>query len=108
MSQTAEIVLALAVLVGVYALTRKVHAWRIRRTYLGILRDLEEHRAVDAASAVGLPYAKASLFKLGLRDDRPKVLQHLVAAQVVGLTPDGKYYLRRQSAAADLSPSPGQ
>jgi hypothetical protein len=101
MSETGRIIILLAVLIIVYILTRKYHVWRIKRTYVFILRDLESKGALDEQTAVDLPYAKASLIGMGTRDYRPKALEYLVAANMVEMTESGKYYLRQQRAAPD-------
>ena len=96
MSETTEIIIGLLVLIGVYMLTRRVNAWRIKRAFVGIIKDLERQKAFEASSAVKLPYAKAAFFRLGTRDFRPKALEYLVASEIVGVTENGKYYLKRR------------
>jgi len=98
MSETVRIILLLAVLVLVYILTRKYHLWRIKRTYAFIMSDLASKGALDGETAVNLPYAKSSLLSMGTRDYRPKALEYLVAANIVGMTENGRYYLRQQDA----------
>lgn len=101
MAETVRITILLAVLILVYILTRKYHLWRIKRTYTFILRDLESKGAVDGETAVDLPYAKTSLIGMGTRDYRPRALQYLVAADIVGTTESGRYYLKQEHAAVD-------
>jgi len=48
---------------------------------------------VNPASAVDLPYASKSLFRMGSRDYRPKALEHLAMKQIIGITATGRYYL---------------
>lgn len=98
MSETAQIIFLLCLLIIVYILTRKVHVWRIRRAYIFIVKDLEAKKAFDQSSAVGLPYAKQKMFKLGTRDFRPKTLEFMVANNIVGITSSGDYYLKRRDA----------
>ncbi len=95
MSETVQIIIGLILLVGVYILTQAVVGWRIRRTSKNILRDLDHKKAFDPAAAVELPYAKRNIFKIGLRDFRPKALEALVQAGLVGMTA-GKYYLKKR------------
>lgn len=96
MSETVQIIVALVALIAVYMLTRKVNAWRIKRAYFRIIKDLEEKGALSPSSAIALPYARASIFRVGVRDFRPKALQFLVAGGIVGTTEAGKYYLKKK------------
>jgi hypothetical protein len=96
MSETVQIIIGLILLVGVYIFTQAVVGWRIRRTSRNILRDLDFKKAFDPATAIELPYAKRNIFKIGLRDFRPKAVASLVQADVVGMTAAGKYYLKRR------------
>lgn len=94
MSETSRIILLLCILIAVYVLTRKVQVWRIKRTYNLIIRDLEQRGAVDPLSAVELPYTKVSMFRMSMRDYRPKALQYLISSGIVGVTESGKHYLK--------------
>ena len=48
------------------------------------------------AAAIELPYAKRNIFRIGLRDFRPKAVEALVQANLVGMTAAGKYYLKKR------------
>jgi hypothetical protein len=98
MSEIGIIVIGICVLAAVYALSRKVNAWRIKNTYLEIIQDLQTREALTPSSAVRLPYAKAGLFRIGLRDFRPKALEYLVLGGIVGMTEEGAYYLEEGKA----------
>jgi len=89
-----QIIFAICVLIAVYMLTRKVNAWRIKRAYLRIIKDLEKKEAFTPSSATALPYAKDTMFRVGVRDFRPKALQFLIASNIVGVTEAGTYYLK--------------
>ena len=93
MSETTELILGIAALIAVVTLTRRYHAWRIRRAYIFIIDDLKNKGAVSAPSAVDLPYAKRNLLKLGLRQHHPQALDHLIMQNIVAKTEDGHYYL---------------
>jgi hypothetical protein len=99
MSETGQIMIAACFLVIVYLLTRKYHAWKLKRTYFFILEDLQARKALDPSSAADLPYATSSLLRFGTRDYRPMAIQHLVYNNVVGLTQDKKYYLAKKDAS---------
>ncbi len=93
MNETVEIIVGIGVLVAVYILTRHFHSWRYSRAYVFIMDDLKKKDAVNPASAVELPYASKSLFRIGSRDYRPKALEHLAMTQAIGITATGRYYL---------------
>ena len=95
-NETMQIVLGICVLVAVYILTRQFHAWRFGRTYRSIINDLKSKGALNPDAAVHLPYAKKSMLRVGMRDYRPKALEHLAMKQIVGMTEDGRYYLIRK------------
>jgi len=94
MDERVQIALVVAGLLCALWVSRKVAMWRIKRTYLMIMSDLERKGAVDAESAVVLPYAKKSIFRAGIKDYRPRALEYLVSYNLVGMTSDGKYYLK--------------
>ena len=96
MSENMQIVVGVIVLIGVYLLTRRFHAWRMRQAYTTVLKDLEQREAFDPSSAVDLPYAKSGIFRMGARDYRPKAVQYLTQTGVTVTTADGKYYLRER------------
>ena len=94
MSETGRTIFAICILIMVYILTRKFHAWRMRQTYLSIVKDLEQKGAVDPSSAIELPYAKKSIFRIGMRDYRPKAIEYMIANNIIGMRDSGKYYLK--------------
>jgi hypothetical protein len=96
MSESGQIIIAICVLIAVYMLTRKVNAWRVKRAYMRIIKDLENREAFDETSAIALPYVNQSIFRVGVRDFRPKALQFLVTSDIVGVTQAGKYYLKKK------------
>lgn len=96
MSETGRIILLIFILVIVYILTRKVHAWKIKRAYIYIIKDLEQQEAVDPSSAVELPYAKIGVFRFGMRDYRPKAIEYLIVSNIIGRTENGRYYLKNR------------
>jgi hypothetical protein len=59
-----------------------------------IIRDLQEKKAFDPASAVKLPYAKSPTIHIGLRDYRPRALDVLMKQDVVRMMEGDVYYLR--------------
>jgi len=93
MSETAEIILGIFVLLAIITLTRKYHTWRVKRGCILIVEALKAQGAFDAKSAMDLPYAQRSLLKMGVRDHRSMALNHLVVDNIVGVSEGGKYYL---------------
>jgi len=97
-SETGQIIIGICVLIGVYILTRRYHAWRMARVYALIIKDLEQREAVDPSTAVELPYSRRNMFRIGTRDYRPKVLEYMTINNIVGMTADGKYYLKHRKS----------
>ena len=96
MSETVQIVIGILLLVGVYIFTQMVVGFRIKRAARGIVRDLDFKKACSAESAIELPYAKSNLFRIGLRDFRPKAIDALIQGEIVGRTAAGKFYLKKR------------
>jgi hypothetical protein len=96
MSETAQIIIGILLLVGVYILTQAVVGYRIKRAARGIVRDLDFKNAYSPESAIELPYAKTNFFRIGLRDFRPKAVAALVQGGVLAQTPSGKYFLTKR------------
>ena len=94
MDERLQMALVIGGLLCVLWVSRKVTMWRIKRTYLMIMSDLERKGAVDAETAVVLPYAKESILRVGMKDYRPRALEYLVSNNIVGITSEGKYYLK--------------
>ena len=104
MSESTQIIVGVILLIGVYLLTRKFHAWQMRRAYTTVLKDLEQREAFDPSSAVELPYAKVGIFRMGTRDYRPKAIQYMTQTTGVAvMTADGKYYLRERKGNSPFS-----
>jgi hypothetical protein len=102
MSETVQIIIGIILLVGVYILTQMVVGWRIKRAARGVVRDLDFKKAYAPESAIELPYAKSNLFRIGLRDFRPKSVAALVQAGVVAQTAAGKYFLKKRPQELNL------
>jgi hypothetical protein len=92
-SDLIQIVVGIVFLIAAFLLSRLIVVWQMRRAAAFIMKDLEGKRALDQESAVTLPYSKGELFKLGIRDYRPKALEFMVTQGVVGITADNKYFL---------------
>ena len=93
MSETTELLLGIAALIVVIAVTRKYHAWRFKRAYIFIIDDLKNKGAYSAHAAVELPYTKRNMLRMGMRQHHPQALDHLIMENIVGKSEDGRYYL---------------
>ena len=96
MSETVQIVIGILLLVGVYILTQAVVGYRIKRAARGVVRDLDFKKAYSAETAIELPYAKSNLFRIGLRDFRPKAVAALAQGRIITQTATGKYFLTKR------------
>jgi hypothetical protein len=96
MPESLQILLGILFLIAVYVLTRFGEAWRIRRASLFIIRDLEKRKAFDPEGAAELLYAKKDLFRMGMRDFKPRALESLVHDGILGKTESGRYYLKKR------------
>jgi hypothetical protein len=99
MSDASQIVFALGILAVFFLLSKKVYAYRINRACIAIIEDLKQQDALDSSTAVELPYAKSNLMKtvlqMKMKDFRPKAIEHLMTHNIVGMTGNGHYYLKK-------------
>ena len=93
MSETVQIIMGIGIMLAVIVLTRRYHAWKIKKAYLSIIEDLKAKGALDLMSAVDLPYGRRKILRIGLKDHRPTALKSLVLDKIIGVSEDGKYYL---------------
>jgi hypothetical protein len=91
--EVVQILIGIVFLIAAFLLSRIIVVWQMRRAAAFIMKDLEAKRALDQESAVTLPYGKAEMFKLGIRDYRPKALEYMVTQGAVGITADNRYFL---------------
>lgn len=102
MTPAVQILIAAVFLVGAFILSQIIVSRRVRAAGTRILTELLERRALDAFSAVDLSYAKLQLLPKGLRDLRPKALNDLIQADIVGKTPAGKIFLKKHPDELNL------
>ena len=93
MSEAVKIVIMILLTIGAFILSRYIAGWQMNKAAKFIVRDLKEKKAFDAESAVALPYCKSRMFRLGLRDYRPRVMEQLVRHDVVRMLEGEKFYL---------------
>jgi hypothetical protein len=91
-----ELIIGIPILILVIALTRRYHAWQIRRAQRRVVDDLKEQGALSPEAAVELPYVRRPMMGMGLRDHRKMALQQLTMEEIVGMTPEGRFYLMRK------------
>lgn len=94
MSEYIQMFIVICILFLVVMLTRRFHAWKLKRAYFSIVKDIKAKKAFDPKTAVDLPYARRPMFRVGLRDLRPLALEHLLQDDIVAVTDDGEYYLK--------------
>jgi hypothetical protein len=93
MSEAVKIVIMILLTIGAFILSRYIAGWQMNKAAKFIIRDLKDKKALDAESAVVLPYCKSRMFRLGLRDYRPRVIEQLVRHDVVRMVEGEKFYL---------------
>ena len=96
MSDKIQLLWGIVALIVVIFLTRRYHAWRLKKAYLFIINDLKKKGAYSAHSAVKLPYAEKNILRIGLRQHHPQVLNQLILENIVARTEDKRYYLTQQ------------
>lgn len=96
MTTTIQILMGVVFFIGAFILSQIIVGRRLRTTGARILKELSEQKALDITSAVNLAYAKANYLPKGLRDLRPRSLNDLIQGDIVGKTPEGKFYLKKQ------------
>jgi hypothetical protein len=99
MSDKIELMWGIVALIIVIFLTRRYHAWRLKKAYLFIINDLKSKGAYSAHSAVKLPYAEKNILRMGLRQHHPQVLDQLILENIVAKTEDKRYYLTQQDSS---------
>jgi len=93
MSETVKIVFMVLLTLGAFIVSRLIAGWQMNKAGEFIIRDLKKKKAFDAESAVELPYCKSRMFRLGLRDYRPRAMEQLVKHDAVRMLAGEKYYL---------------
>jgi hypothetical protein len=95
MIEAVQIILAIIIVVLVFIVAKKIQGMKINRAFRIIINDLKQQGALNPSSAVTLPYASPVLFRIGLRDYRPRAINYLVQSGIVGMTENGQFYLKR-------------
>jgi hypothetical protein len=95
MTETVQIILVIIILVLVFIMAKRLQGIKINRAFKIIISDLKDQKAFDPSSAVTLPYASPVLFRIGLRDYRPRAITYLVQSGIVGMTEQGRFYLKQ-------------
>ena len=93
MTDTAQIILALIILVLAFIGAKKIQGMKINRAVRVVINDLKQQGALDPSTAVPLPYATRAFFQIGLRDYRPKAVFYLVQYGIIGMTDNKQFYL---------------
>lgn len=93
MPETVKIILMVLLTIGAFIFSRFMAGWQMNKAGQSIIRDLEKKKAFDPESAVELPYCKNKMFRLGLKDYRPRAMKQLIMHDVVRSLEGEKYYL---------------
>lgn len=101
MSDAVSVAMWIGILLAVYILTRKIGVWRAVSAGKSIIAELKQRGALDPASAVELPDARRNMLRPGMRSFRPEGLRMLLIDDIVGMTPDERYYLKNDPSQAD-------
>ena len=104
MSEVFQIVLGIILLIFFFLLAKSVQSIKIRRACQMIIHDLKQQGALEPSSAVTLPYATSSFFRIGLRDYRPKAVNSLLMSGIIGTTEEAKFYLKQDINTLQTSP----
>ena len=99
MPESMQIIIGIFAVLVVYLLAMLGTGWWTKQVSLAIMKELEDRGAINAATAVDLPYDKINYFKVGYRDYRPKALEMLILSEIVCKTFHGRYYLNKEKAA---------
>ena len=99
MPESMQIIIGILSVLIVYILVMLGTGWWTKRICLTIIKELDDQGALNASTAVALPYDKVNNFKIGYRDYRPKALESLVLSEVVCKTFNGQYYLNKEKLA---------
>jgi hypothetical protein len=97
MPESMQPILAILIVIVFYGLTRMAVAWRYRYIANAVVNDLKQKGALDEEQAADLPYAKLQWYQFGLRNYRGKTLEGLLSHGIIGVTGDGRYYLRQRA-----------
>jgi hypothetical protein len=96
MPESMQIIIGIFAVLVVYLLAMLGTGWWTKQISLAIMKELEDRGAINATTAVDLPYDKINYFKVGYRDYRPKALEMLILSEVVCKTFQGGYYLNKE------------
>ena len=95
MVENIRLILLILLLLGVFVLSKKFQGWRVQKACSYVVNDLIQKGALNPNSAADLPYAKVSLYHIGLRDYRHKAVEYMMLGNIIGLSDEGKYYLKK-------------
>jgi len=96
MNEAVQIIGGILLVIVVFVLSNKFQGWKVGKAFRFIVQDLRNQGATDSESSVHLPYATKSIFKMGLKDYRPKTLNYMVMEGIVSGTPDGRFFLNEE------------
>ena len=102
MNETVQMIVFFIIMLLLLFYARKFRAKKMIQARDFIINDLRSKGALSADSAVELNYAHRSFLRIGLRDDRPRVLRQMIQYGIVVLIENNRFFLN-ESAIESLS-----
>ena len=94
-----QIILLVAVFAAIVILFLYMGGLAVQKTCLKIIAEMEEARAFKEGRAVEIQDERKNVFRVGVKNIRPKALNMLIADGLVIKTNNGKYYLDKEKLA---------
>lgn len=102
MPEAVKIILVFLFMAVILFYSRKYRATQMIKARDTIIKDLKNQGALDVESAVELPYAKRHILRVGLRDDRPRVLKQMLQYGIVCMSEQGRFYLNESAIPPEM------
>lgn len=94
MSENIQAFVAIIIVICAFGMTRRIMAWLIHKSAVAVVNDLRALGAFDSETAVDPAGIITRGQKFGFRNYRAKAMEGLVTHGFVGVTEDGRYFLK--------------
>jgi hypothetical protein len=94
-----QIILLVVTLIAFIVLILYMGGLAVQKTCLKIIAEMEEARAFKESKALEIQDERKNIFRVGVKNIRPKALNLLIADGLVIKTNNGKYYLDKEKLA---------